>query len=159
MFCKADTNIWTPFWNQVISFLCTPWGRKYQIYVPLNTIYCLPTWPKDYPCGRRVKPVILISIHGLVPVWILHFLNPDHIWMGKITVYMVLAVAPERLVRCPPRLPGNGQFLMSFPYGKLSPVSQARQCGPSRGLVLILTVCTSFVSVWVVLWCWSHVVK
>ena len=34
------------------------------------------------------------------------------------------------ILRFTPTLPGNGQILMSFPYGKSLLVSQARQCRP-----------------------------
>ena len=74
-----------------------------------------------YPRGRRVEQNILISImvQPLVAVSNSEILRIFH--MVKITMYMVHAVGTQRLIHCTPTLPGNGQYIMTFPYRKFSP--------------------------------------
>ena len=50
--------------------------------------------------------------------------------MGYVTAYMVHAVVPQCIRRCTPTLPVIGKYRALFPYGKISPVSQARQRRP-----------------------------
>ena len=83
------------------------------------------------PRGLSDEPNVLVSIHSSALGFCPYLQNPDNFWKGYITIYMVLAVAPQRPLCCIPTLSGNVQLLMPFPYGKSSIMMQSKHRMPS----------------------------